>query len=54
MKKKTNIKNHKMIYMADDTLVEKINEMRSKHQLNISALIRDLLEKKYKEIKDHA
>jgi len=53
MNKKDNKKNHKMIYMADSTLVEKINEMRDKHQLNISALIRDLLDKKYQELKNN-
>jgi len=39
-----------MIYMADDDLVAKIKEMRTKHQLNISALIRDFLERKYNEL----
>jgi len=46
-------KKHKMIYMADDELVTKINWMRDKNQLNISALIRDLLEKKYIELKQN-
>lgn len=40
-----------MIYVADDSLSEKITYMRKKHQLNISALIRDFLEKKYLELK---
>jgi hypothetical protein len=40
-----------MIYLADDSLVEKVVYMRKKHQLNISALIRDFLEKKYSELK---
>ena len=44
---------HRMIYLAEDDLVKKIAEMRDKHQLNISALIRDLLEKKYRELKDN-
>ena len=44
---------HRMIYLADDILAKKVAEMRSKHQLNISALIRDLLEKKYQELKNN-
>lgn len=44
-------KYHRMIYVADDSLSEKITYMRKKHQLNISALIRDFLEKKYLELK---
>ena len=39
-----------MIYLADDMLLEKIKIMREKHQLNISAIIRDCLENKYKEL----
>jgi len=42
-----------MIYLADDETVEKIKWMRSKHQLNVSAVIRDLLEKKYLELKNN-
>lgn len=45
-------KKYRMIYMADIELVKKIQEMRVKHQLNISALIRDFLERKYKELKN--
>ena len=47
-----NKKENRMIYMADDGLVKKIKEMREKYQLNISALIRDFLERKYKELKN--
>lgn len=46
-----NKKENRMIYMVDDELFAKIKDMRDNHQLNISALIRDLLEKKYLEIK---
>lgn len=46
-----NKKPNRMIYLADDDLVEKIKEMRSKFQLNVSAMIRDFLEKKYQELK---
>lgn len=46
-----NKKPNRMIYLADDSLVEKVAYMRKKHQLNISALIRDFLEKKYLELK---
>jgi len=45
-----NKKSHRMIYMADDKLVEKIKTMREKYQLNVSAVIRDALEKKYQEL----
>ena len=41
-----------MIYMADDELVKKVKFMREERQLNISAVIRDALEKKYQEFKD--
>jgi hypothetical protein len=51
MNKKHN-KQNRMIYLADDQLVEKIKELREKHQLNVSAMIRDFLEKKYKEINE--
>ena len=40
-----------MIYLADDELVEKIKLMREKYQLNISAVIRCALEKKYQELR---
>lgn len=46
-------KKHRMIYLAEKELVEKINEMRNKYQLNISAVIRDLLEKKYQDLKNN-
>jgi hypothetical protein len=46
-----NRKQNRMIYLADNKLVEKINEMRRKYQLNISAVIRDALENKYMELK---
>lgn len=42
-----------MIYLADDQLVKKIIYMRQKHQLNVSAVIRDALEKKYKELHEN-
>ena len=41
-----------MIYLADDQLVNKIKVMRNKHQLNISAVIRDALKKKYQELEN--
>jgi len=44
---------HRMIYLADNELLAKINWLRSKHQLNVSAVIRDLLEKKYMELKNN-
>ncbi len=47
-----NKKQNRMIYMADDGLVKKIKEMRSKYQFNVSAMIRDFLEKKYLELKE--
>jgi hypothetical protein len=47
-----NKKKHRMIYLADDELVDKIKFMREKHQLNVSAVIRDALEKKYQELKN--
>ena len=53
MNKNKNKKENRMIYMADDDLVAKIKEMRSKYQLNVSAVIRDCLIKKYLEIKKH-
>jgi len=46
-----NKKENRMIYMADNDLVEKIKEMRSKYQLNVSAVIRSCLEEKYLELK---
>ena len=46
-----NKKDNRMIYMADDQLTKKINWIREKHQLNISAIIRNFLEKKYQELK---
>ena len=53
MNKSMNKKQNRMIYMADDELVEKIKEMRSKYQFNVSAMIRDFLEKKYLELKQN-
>lgn len=47
-----NNKKHRMIYLANDELVEKIKFMRETHQLNVSAVIRDALEKKYQELKN--
>ena len=47
-----NKKHNRMIYMADDELVAKIKFMRKEYQLNVSAVIRDALEKKYQELKN--
>lgn len=48
-----NKKENRMIYLANDELVNKIKEMRNKYQLNISAVIRDCLENKYKELNEN-
>jgi len=48
-----NKKQNRMIYLADDELVNKIKIMREKYQLNISAVIRDCLENKYKELNEN-
>lgn len=45
-----NNKEHRMIYLADDELSNKIREMREKYHFNISALIRDFLNKKYQSL----
>ena len=48
-----NKKENRMIYLADDNLVKKIREMRKKYHLNISSLVREFLENKYKEIREN-
>ena len=45
-----NKKENRMIFLADDELVKKIKVMREEYSLNISSLIRDFLDKKYKEV----
>ena len=45
-------KKNRMIYLADDNLAAKIQEMRNKYHLNISSLIRDFLEDTYNQLKD--
>ena len=45
-------KKNRMIYLADDELVEKIKVMRDKYQLNISAVIRNHLLKTYKQLEE--
>ena len=47
-----NKKHNRMIYMADNKLVKKIKVMRERYQLNISAVIRNALEKKYQELEN--
>jgi hypothetical protein len=45
-----NKKQNRMIYLADNQLVTKIQVLREKHQLNVSAFIRNCLESKYQEL----
>jgi len=40
----------KLIFRVNNDFSEKIKIMREKYQLNISAVIRDLLEKKFEEL----
>jgi uncharacterized protein YlbG (UPF0298 family) len=46
-------KKYRMIYLADGELKAKIDEMKKEHHLNISAVIRDSLEKKYQELNEN-
>ena len=42
----------KFIFRANNDFSEKIKIMREKYHLNISAVIRDLLEKKFEELEN--
>jgi hypothetical protein len=46
-----NNKIHRMIYLANEELFQKIKEMKRIHHLNISSLIRGYLEAEYKRLK---
>ena len=43
----------KLIFRVNDDFADKIKIMREKYQLNISAVIRDLLEKKFQELEEN-
>jgi len=43
-------KKYIMIYVVEENLHNKIIEMKKKNHINISSLIRDFLENKYKEL----
>ena len=47
-----NKKEHRMIFLANNDLLEKVKILRKKYQLNISAFIRNCLEKKFEELEN--
>jgi hypothetical protein len=47
-----NKKSNKIICRVDDDLFKKVEEMRKSKFLNISALIREFLEKTYERVKN--
>jgi hypothetical protein len=49
-----NKKEHRMIFLANGDLFKKVKILRKKYQLNISAFIRNCLEKKFEELEKNS